>query len=854
MSEVLPAELVDELRKKATPAHLAQYVTKDLPPEAQWRPFDHLLYLNDILVDACTSSEQTFLNVAASVRHGKALALDTPIPTPGGWVPMGDLRPGDEVFDERGRVCRVVEAFDPYVAEQAYEVTFSDHSKIVADGPHRWTTYSYRESQGLGSQRRNRGEPHRQWPETWGLNATVRTTEEIAASGERHYIPTCLPIETPDVDLPLDPYVLGCWLGDGTTANSGLTSADPELVREIESRGVEVRPSKRDPRYFWLVGLNPVLRAMGVLGNKHVPVAYLRASPRQRLDLLRGLMDTDGGFEASLRNTGRVSFTNQNEAIVRATGELLVSLGAKVTYDQRPAVCSGTVTGKTAYRVSSSPPFQPFVLERKAARWSDDSRGSLTRRTRAINSIVPIGRRAVRCIAVDSPSHLYLAGESMIPTHNSELISRYLVVWFLGMFPDRQVIIVSYNETKAAEWGVFTRDLMKEWGPELFGLTVDPDTSSKTDWKIKGRRGGCRAVGVNGSLTGIGGDLIIIDDPIKNREEADSQAARDNQFSWYGSTLRSRLMPGGTLVLTMARWHEDDLTGKIEKQTAASDGKADKWQFIRLPALAEAPKDAGPEWRDPLGRADGEALWPEVWTKEMLEQVRASINPADWESLYQQNPTPREGGMFKVVDWRERSFVDRNTLRMVRCWDLAATDGGGDWTVGALVGMTPDNEVCVLDIQRFRKNSAGVKSSIRSTANLDGKLVPIRVEQERAGAGKSQVQDLVREMVGFNVKGVRPDGTKEQRAAPFAAQQQQNNVYLVGLTEETHRQLIEEFRVFPKGRHDDVVDAVVGAFDELAQSAVVEITRPEEVEGYLTAEQMVTAAFGARPDLTIPVG
>lgn len=457
----------------------------------------------------------------------------------------------------------------------------------------------------------------------------------------------------------------------------------------------------------------------------------------------------------------------------------------------------------------------------------------------------------VEALTSDEQSFLNIAAS--VRHGKSELISRYLIVWFLGMFPDRQVILVSYNESKASEWGVATRDLFKEWGPELFGLTVDPDTASKTDWKVKGHRGGCRAVGVNGSLTGIGGDLIVIDDPIKNREEAESQAARDNMFSWYGSTLRTRLMPHGTLLLTMARWHEEDLTGKIEAQTAANP-ESDRWQFIRLPALAEAPKGADPEWRDPLGRADGDALWPEVWPKAMLEQVRASINPADWESLYQQNPTPREGGMFKIHDWRDRAFVDRSSLRLARAWDLASTEDGGDWTVGALVGMSPTNEVYILDIQRFRKNSAGVKAQVKATAHADGKYVPIRIEQERAGAGKAQVQDYVRELVGFNVRGAKPEGTKEQRAAPFAAQQQANNVYLVGLPDDIRTSLINEFRTFPRGKHDDIVDAVVGAFDELAQGAPVTITHPGDVDGMLPADVLLRASFGARPDLAIPVG
>lgn len=410
----------------------------------------------------------------------------------------------------------------------------------------------------------------------------------------------------------------------------------------------------------------------------------------------------------------------------------------------------------------------------------------------------------------------------------SELISRYLPVWFLGLFPDRQVIIVSYNESKAAEWGEFARNVMEEHGRELFGIEVDSRNASKTNWSIKGRRGGLRAVGIGGSLTGIGGDLIIIDDPLKNREEADSEAARKQMFSWYGSTLRTRLMPGGTLILTMARWHMDDLTGKIAEKSAAG---GDQWDYIRFPALAKAPPgtDDFDLWEDELGRHDGDPLWPEVWSKDMLEQIKASIDPADWDSLYQQDPTPAEGGMFKVDKWMTAEHADRNNLRLVRDWDLAATEGGGDYTVGTLMGMDFNNRVYILDVQRFQMAELGVKTQIKATAERDGRAVPIRIEQERAGAGKAEIGSIKRMLVGWDVDGVKPEGTKEQRARPFASTQQDGNVYLVDPGNVWRTALIEEHRTFPKGRHDDIVDTCAAAFQFLSTGGASIMVTPDDV-------------------------
>lgn len=404
----------------------------------------------------------------------------------------------------------------------------------------------------------------------------------------------------------------------------------------------------------------------------------------------------------------------------------------------------------------------------------------------------------------------------------SELISRYLPVWFLGHFPDRQVILVSYNEDKAAEWGEFARNVMEEYGPELFGLTVDKSSKAKTYWKIKGHRGAMRSVGVGGSLTGLGGDLICMDDPLKNREEADSPAARETMWLWYGSTLRTRLQIGGTLILTMARWHEDDLTGKI-KQNATST--SDPWRYIEMPAIAEAPAGADLDtWRDLIGRKDGEPLWPEKWPLPALLQLRDSIGSVNWNSLAQQNPTPPEGKLFKVDNWLYRPEAPA-ALRSARFWDTASTKSNtADWTVGVKMGLSPMNEVYVLDVVRFREGPGETEKRIVETARLDGTSVPIRMEQGKAGEGKTVVHNYKRVLLGYDFDGIKPDADKETRAAPYATQQGNRNVHLVGSKDnEMWRTYVEEHRVFPSGRHDDQVDASSGAFNFLADSGAFEM-------------------------------
>lgn len=425
----------------------------------------------------------------------------------------------------------------------------------------------------------------------------------------------------------------------------------------------------------------------------------------------------------------------------------------------------------------------------------------------------------------------------------SELISRYLPVWYLGMYPDRNVVIVSYNETKAAEWGEFARNVMQAWGPELFGLTVDSSSSSKTYWKIKGHRGGMRSVGVGGGLSGFGFSLMIIDDPVDDPQEARSQVAQKKLWEWYWAKFRTRIQPNATVILTMARWDPMDLTGRMQKLQEVPG--ADHWNYINMPAIAEAPKGSDPAtWRDELGRADGEALWPEMWPVEALMPFKMGADPLDWEALYQQRPSIPEGDMFKTKNWVKVDAAPP-VLRKCRFWDTAATkSANADYTAGVLLGLTPANEVYVLDVQRFKEDPAGVERRVAQQARLDGTDVPIRMEQGKAGEGKQVISTFSRLLMGFDFAGERGDGGKEDRARPFAAQHGNRNVHVVVNDLWDHEAYMEEFRTFPNGRHDDQVDATTGAFNFLAATGSFEMEfASPEVEQAMQAMMMRGFSF-----------
>jgi predicted phage terminase large subunit-like protein len=228
----------------------------------------------------------------------------------------------------------------------------------------------------------------------------------------------------------------------------------------------------------------------------------------------------------------------------------------------------------------------------------------------------------------------------MPPQHGkSELCSKYLPAWYLGTFPDRRVILTGYEGDFASQWGRKARDLLQEWG-RAFDVRVSSKSSAVNRWDLQGRAGGMMTAGVAGPITGKGAQLLIIDDPIKNDAEARSAFLRQKHFDWWQSTASTRLQPDGLTLLIQTRWHRDDLAGRILSE-AKTNGE--RWRELKLPALAED--------RDPLQRAPGEPLWPEVYSLGHLQRIRDRQTNYYWRSLYQQDPIA-EGS----TEWPDNFF------------------------------------------------------------------------------------------------------------------------------------------------------------------------------------------------------
>ena len=362
---------------------------------------------------------------AARPALGKALALDTPLATPNGWTTMGEVAVGDQLLGADGRPVAVVAATDVMHGRPCYEVEFSDGEAIVADGQHQWLTWTRaarRYDAQLRGGRRNYANP---------VPPAIVTTEQIAATlrcatadaRPNHAVAPSAPLQLPEADLPIPPYALGCWLGDGHSAGARITAPEPELVMHIEASGLDVLPQAGRCLHRLAFAdrthgtVQARLRGLGLLGNRHIPLAYLRASESQRRELLAGILDTGG----TVGNTGSALVTVTSAELAHGVRELVQSLGYRCSTATKP-VNGRSPDSSRSYIVNFTTTDTVFKLSRKQAAHKERLRHNPQRTGwRGIVAVRPVPSVPVRCVQVDSADQLYLAGRNMIPTHNSTL-------------------------------------------------------------------------------------------------------------------------------------------------------------------------------------------------------------------------------------------------------------------------------------------------------------------------------------------------------------------------------------------------------------------------------------------------
>jgi predicted phage terminase large subunit-like protein len=740
--------------------------------------------------------------VAIGPQLGKALAVGTPIPTPKGWTPIESLAPGDYVFDEHGKPVRVVAKSEIFRDRQVYEVRTDDGFSVVADAAHEWPV------------RCSRSYPV----------VRMKTTARLAVRSAQRNVRLQIhgELDLPDTGLPIDPYCLGAWLGDGSASGPIMTApGDDGAFIEAQFVAAGYTPRRHtDSRSFGVVGgFGKLLAEAGLLRNKHIPLQYFRASAAQRLALLQGLIDTDGHCSEN----GNIEFCNTNRTLAEGVRELVVSLGRKCRFAEERATLYGKDCGPR-YRVCFYMA-NAARLPRKAANCRDAARMA----NRYI-TVAPAGRADTVCIQVDSPTHLYLCGRGMLVTHNSEVLSRRFPAWCAGRNPYRNLMLGTYNQTFAEEFGGEVRASIEA----PIHQTIFPEhrlDKGALNLLISDRGGKTAFVGVGGSGTGKPADFFVVDDPIRSDEDAQSQVYRDKIWKWFNAVVFTRCHSKSGIVVVHTRWHADDLIGRLcdpdhPERNKEYKGIADRWTYINIPAVVDDPKlaaDLGLTLEvqtDPLiveqfGSKPISALWPERKGLDILAEARNSDQRV-FNALYMGRPSADDGEYFRAVDIVEYDVGELPAdLKLYGASDHAvSTKQDRDYTVLGCVGVDENEDIWVLPdlVWERMQTDQTVEALLAQFRSHKPELWWMEDELISKSFGPFLHKRMVEERIFTTIDTVRPSKDKPTRARAIQGRMRMRKVRFPRYAH-WYRDARSQLLRFPYGANDDFVDwlAHIGA-------------------------------------------
>lgn len=379
----------------------------------------------------------------------------------------------------------------------------------------------------------------------------------------------------------------------------------------------------------------------------------------------------------------------------------------------------------------------------------------------------------------------------MPPRHGKSMtVTESFPSFYLGKNPDKHVIATAYSDSLAQKFGRMNRNKFNEFGKALFGYDLSPEKNAAKNWTIHKNTGGMISTGIGGSITGEGADLMIIDDPIKNNEEAQSVTIRNKIWDEWETTLSTRLHDGASVIAIQTRWHEDDFIGRLLKRSPRN------WIRLRLPAIAEDEDDL-------IGREVGEPLAPELgYGKEWAAQKKIEVGSKVWASLFQQRPSPESGDVFKRQWMKYYKVLPSDIERVIASWDMTFKDNKtSDYVVGQVWGIRGADRY-LIDQVRDRMSFTQTLKAVKLLQTKYPQCNEILVEDKANGTAiidtlKSQISGII---------PVEPLGSKIARAEAVAPQFEAGNVYLPehkGFTGD----FVEELVKFPNAANDDMVDA-----------------------------------------------
>ena len=740
---------------------------------------------------ALTLGEYERLCVAMPPRH--KLADSTPILTSNrGWTTHGDLKIGDYVYGLNGEPTKIIGISDKSNCNQL--ITFSNGSKILAHEEHLWTVSK-------------RGNKNPLTITTSEIKKDYKYTEKNGKKRYRYHLPFIKPIQYPKTELPLDPYFLGLWLGDGSSTKPCITH-DPKDIESIEHIPYKISTicthteTGVKTTYFSHQGIIKKIKELHLYNNKHIPRIYLEACVEDRLQLLAGLIDSDG----SVDKNGRVRFININKQLIHDVFELCTGLGlypyfhVRKKEDYKRNSKYNIKSTHDAYVVGFQPKYSiPTQIPRKRINKTP------THRRLAITDITTVKGEQGKCIEIENPDGIYLAGKQLIPTHNSKssMVTLAYPLWLIFQNPHLNILIVSNEASLAETFGIKLREYIKKYGA-YFGVHLSESKHSSTHLMFedkKGLAGSIKLVGANGSITGRDADYIIIDDPYKGFEDI-TPTLLQKRIDWFDTIIEQRIESHTKLVILHTRWHSNDLQGYFKKN------RSEDYHFISFPAIKE----------------NGEQLWPEKYTIEKLEKKRENIGERLFQSIFQQKPIDDSSNFFDLNKFHWCAPPEELTpIQMCRGWDVASSDPGkNDFTAGVPMYLLNDyKSILITDFVhgQFGKDTS---QEIKNQIILDGHDNISIIETGVAAAGALLYDNWEQQLPGYFLERAIPvpNNSKADRATPLKDHIYDGHVYVDIQDNKLRKTFQDEFRAFPNGEHDDIVDAAAHAFNYINQEFI----------------------------------
>ncbi len=744
----------EEIRYEHARRRLATFIPAVTP---RYLPPHHLKPLTDRLELAAKGIPQ-FVVCHAPPRHAKAVDDETPMMTRRGWVRAGNVRLGDELVGSDGKWVEVLGVY-PQGVVPLWRVKFSDGASLVTCADHRWQV----------SQR-------------YGYAPTVRTTEYLRqslAEGDgrcKWRIPVAAPMEGDEQPLPIEPYLLGLWLGDGSSSKAEITTMDSRIIDAFREAGYPTSYEAHDSQattYGLRGGLYVKLKAAGLLRNKHVPECYLRSPPAVRLAVLQGIADTDGTVA---RNGSSQTICTTKPALAQAIKILVSSLGGvwrmSMSY---PKV--GKPAQLIAFRLPRGVP--GFRLERKLQKLNTFGPRNAPRRL--IRSIEPAGTGSATCFTVDAADHLFCAGHDFVVTHNTETLVHF-PAYALRRNPRLTVGYATYGQSLTRSSSKKIRRVAESAGIRLASATIG-------EWR-NSDGGGVLATTVGGPLTGYGINVMLIDDPYKNRIDAESAAYRSRVQDWFNDVVVTRIEPGGSIFLFMTRWHPDDLSGYLIREKG--------FEYVQLPAITVD------------GTGQEHSLWPERWPLAEMQGKREATHAYTWESLYQGNPRPRGQRVFGDANvFTTAPIVYRDAFGLDLSYTRKTTS---DFSVA--IHMRKQGRYFYVTGMVRQQVRAPEFKAVCFALHTAHPSAPWRWYAAGTETGTADFFVLGEDAVPLQV--MPPLGDKFTRALSYAAAWNAGLV-LVPQGEPWVEEFLAEHASFTGtgDKHDDIIDASVAAFDLL---------------------------------------